>query len=114
MTEYLRFGLCALFMGAGVFIVFSALLGVFRFRFVLNRMHSAAMIDSLGITCIVIGLMIASGRLDAILKLLAIVMLLWIGSPIASHLVSRLEVKTDETAASHMNVKERGRDDGSV
>lgn len=114
MSEYLRFGLCVFFMAAGVAIVFSALLGVFRFRFVLNRMHSAAMIDSLGISCIVIGLMLACGQTDAILKLLAIVMLLWIGSPIASHLVSKLEVHTDKSLTEHLQVKERKQDDGSV
>lgn len=114
MSEYLRFGLCAFFLASGILIVFSALFGVFRFRFVLNRMHSAAMIDSLGITCIVIGLMLASGQTDAILKLLGIVMLLWIGSPIASHLVCKLEIRTDEEIGAHMQMKERGQDDGAV
>lgn len=112
MSEYLRFGFAAFFMLAGVLIIFCALLGVFRFKFVMNRMHCAAMIDSLGIVCIVIGLMLASGAWDAILKLLAIVLLLWIGSPISSHLVSRLEISTDETAAEHM--EERGQGNGTV
>lgn len=108
MNEYLRFGLTAAFLLAGVLIIFFALLGVFRFKFVMNRMHCAAMIDSLGIVCIIIGLMFASGQWDAIFKLLAIVMLLWIGSPIASHLVSRLEISTDETVPEHMEEKGNG------
>lgn len=114
MSEYLRFGVCALFLAVGILTVFSSLFGVFRFRFVLNRMHSAAMLDSFGITCIIIALTTASGQLDVVLKLLAIIMLLWIGSPICSHLVSRLEVMTDEKLAEHMKVKERGQDNGSV
>lgn len=102
MSEILRFVLSVCFMLAGVLIIFAALLGVFRFRFVMNRMHCAAMIDSLGIVCIVIGLMFASGQWQDIWKLLAVVALLWIGSPISSHLVSRLEISTDETAPEHM------------
>lgn len=107
MSEMVRFILTAIFMVAGVIIIFLGLFGVFRFKFVMNRMHCAAMIDSLGIVCILIGLMIASGQLDAILKLLAMIALLWIGSPISSHLVSRLEITTDETAPDHMRKTER-------
>lgn len=114
MSEMLRFVLAAVFMTVGVIIIFLALFGVFRFKYVMNRMHCAAMIDSLGIVCILIGLMIASGQLDAILKLLAMIALLWIGSPISSHLVSRLEITTDDTAPEHMRQKERGQDNGSV
>lgn len=112
MTDILRFCISAVLMLVGVVIIFSAIFGVFRFRFVMNRMHSAAMIDSLGIGCILLGLMVASGEFDAILKLLAIIALLWIGSPIASHLVSRLEISTDKTAHEHM--EERGQDSGTV
>lgn len=113
MSEMVRFVLTAAFMGAGVIIIFLALFGVFRFKYVMNRMHCAAMIDSLGIVCIVIGLMIASGQLDAILKLLAVIVLLWVGSPISSHLVSRLEITTDETVPEHMRQTERRQNDGT-
>lgn len=114
MNETVRFCLTAIFMAAGIFIIFLGLFGVFRFKYVMNRMHCAAMIDSLGIVCILIGLMIASGQLDAILKLLAMVALLWIGSPVSSHLVSRLEITTDESAPEHMRRTERRQDHGSV
>lgn len=112
MSETLRFVLAAFFLASGVCIIFLALFGVFRFRFVMNRMQCAAMIDSLGIVCILIGLTVAVGKWDVGLKLLAVIALLWIGSPISSHLVSRLEISTDETAAEQM--EERGQDDGTV
>lgn len=41
--------------------VFSAVLGLFRFDYVLNRMHAAAVGDSLGIFCVLIGLMLLHG-----------------------------------------------------
>ena len=46
---------CFLF---GLFVFFSAVLGLFRFDYVLNRMHAAAVGDSLGIFCVLIGLML--------------------------------------------------------
>lgn len=113
MSEYLRFGLCALFSVSGVVIILLALFGVFRFDFVMNRMHFAGMVDSLGIVCILIGLMIASSELAVILKLIAVIVLLWVGSPISTHLVSRLEISTDETAQEHMRCEERNNSNGN-
>ena len=46
---------CFLF---GLFVFFSAVLGLFRFDYVLNRMHAAAVGDSLGIFCVLIGLIV--------------------------------------------------------
>ena len=45
----------------GLFVFFSAVLGLFRFDYVLNRMHAAAVGDSLGIFCVLIGLMLLHG-----------------------------------------------------
>lgn len=48
MLEYIRFGLAAILACSGAFVVITSLLGVFRFRFALNRMHAAGAVDSLG------------------------------------------------------------------
>ena len=80
----------------------AAIAGVYRFRFVLNRMHCASIIDTLGIFLILAGLAVASGEWNVILKLGLILLFLWVSSPIASHLVSRMELTTDETAALHV------------
>lgn len=101
MSE-IRLILGSVLLFLGVITTLIAILGVFRFRFIMNRMHCAAMIDTLGIALILVGLMVLTGRLDYIPKLAMLMVLLWIGSPIASHLVSRLEIATDETASQHM------------
>ena len=93
-----RLILGAVVLALGVITTLIAILGVYRFRFIMNRMHCAAMIDTLGIALILVGL----GKTEFIPKLAALLILLWIGSPIASHLVSRLEITTDETASEHM------------
>ena len=45
----------------GLFVFFTAVLGLFRFDYVLNRMHAAAVGDTLGLFCILIGLILLHG-----------------------------------------------------
>ena len=102
MAEWVRFTLCAVLAAAGIFVIFVSILGVFRFKFVLNRMHCAAIIDTLGALFLLAALMLAAKAPAYLWKLLFLVLFLWIGTPIASHLVARLELRTDETALAHM------------
>ena len=96
MTETLRFVLCALLMGLGLIFEICAVIGVFRFHYVLNRMHAAALGDTMGILMIMMGLAVASGVNLLSLKLLLLVFLFWTASPVASHLIGRLELVTNE------------------
>ena len=45
----------------GLFVFFTAVLGLYRFDYVLNRMHAAAVGDALGIIFIMKALMIIHG-----------------------------------------------------
>ena len=89
------------------------MIGVFRFKYVLNRMHAAAMGDTLGIGCAILGLIVMSGLNLTSLKLFLVILFLWFSSPVSSHLISRLEVTTDEESEkqykkiSFMPVKEK-------
>ena len=103
MSETLRFALTAVLLVSGVLSIFVGLFGVFRFRFVMNRMHCAAIIDTLGILLILVALMICSHSLEYLPKLILVLLMIWIGSPISSHLVAKLEISTDATAAQHMD-----------
>ena len=104
MGETLRFAAAALLFAAGAVTVILAVLGVFKFRFVMNRMHCAAVIDAMALLLILLGLAFAAGSMAYIPKLLMILMFQWIGSPIASHMVGRLEVDTEENLAEHMQI----------
>ena len=77
-------------------------IGSFKFKFVLNRMHSAAIIDSLGFLFACAGLMCLSVDYTYILKLLLLLVFWWISSPITSHMVARLELEVDKDASKHM------------
>ena len=70
------------------------MLGLFRFRCVLNRMHAAAVGDALGIFCILAGLVVLHGWSLAAAKMLLILMFLWLTSPVSSHLIAEMEVWT--------------------
>lgn len=96
MAEWIQFGTGALFLLCGICIFLVEMTGVFRFQFVLNRMHAAALGDTLGISLSMIGLMILSGWNFTTLKMGLVILFLWCASPVSSHLIARLEVTTDE------------------
>ena len=96
MLEWIRFaaGVGLLLLGLGVFAL--ELFGVFKFKYVLNRMHAAAMGDTLGLGASLTGLILLSGWNITSVKLALILVFLWMASPVASHLIARLEVVTNE------------------
>lgn len=94
--EWIRFLLGAFLILCGLVIFILELVGVYRFRYVLNRMHAAALGDTLGIGLSMLGLIIMNGWNLTSLKLLCVVAFLWFSSPTSSHLIARLEVTTDE------------------
>lgn len=102
MTDLIRVILTAVLLALGVGSILLSVLGVFRFRFAMNRMHCAAITDTLGALCIVAALAVAAGSWTYLPKLGLILAFLWVGSPLSSHLVGRLEISTDETAPEHM------------
>lgn len=106
MCDTVRYGIAAVLLLGGLVSAGIGILGVFRFHFVMNRMHCAAILDTVSMAGILGGLMVASGSLAEIPKLAAVLMVLWVGSPIASHLVGRMEIATDETAAAHLRLEE--------
>lgn len=96
ILEWLQFLAGVSLLLGGLFIFVVQLAGVFKFKFVLNRMHAAAMGDTLGIGISMAGLMILSGFNFTSLKMALIIVFLWMASPVASHLIARLEVTTNE------------------
>lgn len=92
VLDWIRFGLTAGFLLAGLIILITSVIGVYKFDYVLNRMHAAAMGDTLGIFFCLMGLAFSSSDLWVALKLLLIITFLWFSSPVSSHLIARLEV----------------------
>lgn len=95
---------CLLF---GIFVFFSAVLGLYRLDYALNRMHAAAVGDALGIFCILMGLILLHGWSLSGAKTLLILVFLWMTSPVASHLIAEMEVTTNTEAELRWEVEER-------
>lgn len=102
--DWIRLILGCSFMICGLVIFFTEIFGIFHFHYVLNRMHAAAMGDTLGIASCMLGLIIFSGFNMTSLKLLLIVVFLWFASPVSSHVLARLEVATNENLEKHCTV----------
>jgi multicomponent Na+:H+ antiporter subunit G len=91
----IRLVLAAILVFSGLFVLGVAVLGIFRFDYVLNRIHAAAKCDTLGAFLILTGLMIAEGFSFITFKLLLIVVFVWLTNPVASHLICKTEVLTN-------------------
>ncbi len=105
VIEWIRFlaGAFLLLFGLAIFAI--EMIGVFRFKYVLNRMHAAAMGDTLGIGFSIVGLILMNGFNFISLKLFFVILFLWFSSPVSSHLIARLEVATDEEREKHYRIR---------
>lgn len=95
-TEWIRFAAAASLFILGLVFEILAVFGVNRFRRALNRMHAAAMGDTLGILFVLLGLIVMRGFSMDSLKLFLVVAFFWTASPVSGHMISRLEAMTDE------------------
>ena len=100
VIEWVRFLAGTALLVSGLIIFAIEMIGVFRFKYVLNRMHAAA----LGIGFSLAGLILMRGLNFTSLKLLFVIVFLWFSSPVSSHLIARLEVTTDEEKEKHYKI----------
>lgn len=98
--EWVRFGISALLIVSGLFVLGIATLGIYRLDYVLNRIHVAAKCDTLGIMLVLAGLAASGVSLFHGLKMLLVITFMWLANPVANHLLVRLEV------ARHENIEE--------
>ncbi|MCR5331393.1 MAG: monovalent cation/H(+) antiporter subunit G [Lachnospiraceae bacterium] len=99
MLEKIRIIAAIVFISVGLLFAITSVIGVFRFKYVLNRMHSAAMGDTLAILFVLIGLVILCGFNFTSFKLLAIILFFWLAGPVSSHLTANLVRTVDEANA---------------
>lgn len=92
MSEWIVFSFAAILIIGGLLVSLLAAFGLFKFRFALNRMHAAAMCDTLAILLVLLGLIAINGASLLSLKLGLIIVLLWCASPVSSHLLAHMEV----------------------
>ena len=107
MLEWIRFGLTAVLLIIGLFLMATGVIAQYRFKYVLNRMHAASMGDSLGLLMIIAGVCISAPDMWVVCKFLLTAGFLWITSPTGSHLIARLELTLNEHPEHEMEVIEK-------
>ena len=82
----------------GIFIVLGligyiiAVIGNYKFKDMLKRMHSAGIGDAFALGCFVLGCIILNGFSVTSLKLLVAAVILYFTSPVCTHMLAKLEV----------------------
>ena len=100
----IKFIISAIFIAVGIFVLATAMVGNFRFGYVLNRMQVGATSDTLGSALIIIGLIIVSGLNATTVKLIIMVLFLWFANPVSSHFLARTEIISNENIMQECEV----------
>lgn len=88
--------IAAICMVGGLFIFLVSLLGIYRLKYVMNRMHAAALGDTMGLGLIVLGLLFLGKDFFHIAKYILVILFFWLSSPIASHMIAKVEMLTNK------------------
>ena len=91
----IRLIISVLLMLAGMYMFFFATVGVNKYKS-LNRIHTSAMGDTLGLLFVITSLVVWRGIDFTSGKLICVILFYWLASPVAGHMISRLMVETDE------------------
>ena len=93
--EWIRFAIAAILIVLGLCSFGAAVLGAYKFGFVMNRMHAAGIGDTAGIFLVIMSLAVARGPQMDTLKLIVLVFFLWFTSPVSTHFLGQVEYYTN-------------------
>ena len=97
--------LAAVLIGLGLICCCIAMYGVYRMDYVLSRIHSAAIIDTLGTLLIFAGMILLRGLGWASAKILLILAFQWITGPVSTHRISKVEILSNPDYDKHWEVE---------
>ena len=100
--EWVRFAIVAALLLAALAGFTLEVAGVWKFGFVMNRMHAAGIGDTWGLMCIAAAMMVYSGLNLTSLKILMLVLFMWFTSPTSTHFLSQIEVNTNEKLGRYL------------
>ena len=107
MIDIIRLIACILLTGTGLCCLVSGVVGVFRFKYSLNRIHAAALMDTVGILLMLLGVSVATGFNVTSAKILVVIAFLWMTSPVSGHLIGRMEITINDDLDKSMAVIDR-------
>lgn len=92
----IRTVLAVVLLVAGLGFHCVSVLGIFRLKDILQRLHSAAIGDTLALTLSLSGIALLFGDGTATGKLVIILLFLWLGSALSTHLIAKVELLVRE------------------
>ena len=95
MIDMIRVIFAVALMGFGLFSICVSAVGLFRFKCVLNRIHAAAVTDTIGVLFTMAGLALLCGWTLLTVKLGIIVVFMWLAGPVVTHLIAKMELLTE-------------------
>lgn len=107
MMEWIKFIIIAALLILGLLVLSMSMFGTYKYKYVLNRMQSAAIGDTLGISLCLLGMIIYFGFCFTTLKIILVLIFLWIASPVSGHIISRLEVTTNKDIEKRCEVRKK-------
>ena len=88
VAEWMKLVTGGILLLGGLFVFVTAVIGNYRFPNAAMRMHSAALGDTLGIILIFAGMAVLCFSAGFLLKLGAILLLMWVSGTACSHLIA--------------------------
>ena len=88
----LRIGIAVVLIALGLIVIAISILGLFRLRDALERIHAGALTDTLGALLVLAGVAVLCGFTAHTLKIVVLLVILWLTGPISSHLIARMEL----------------------
>ncbi len=82
---------------SGLFFFLVGVLGLLRMPDVFSRIHTTTKGDTLGVGLIILGLMVLSGFTFLSLKLFITLILVWVTTPTAAHLIAKSEYEKEQS-----------------
>lgn len=104
MLDTIRFIISALLTLGGLFVLLSGVVGIYKFKYSLSRIHAGALFDTAGIVLMLLGVIVGEGFTLTSLKMLIIIGILWMTSPVSGHLIGRLEITINDELEKDMMV----------
>ncbi len=92
--EILQEVAAVLLMGGGLIFLVGSMIGMLRLPDFYSRVHASGNSETLGTLLVLLGLAVYNGVSITSAKLLVIVMFIFVGNPIGSHILAKAAYKT--------------------
>ena len=91
---FLQETLAVVFMGLGLIFLVGSMIGMLRLPDFYSRVHASGNSETLGTMLVFLGLAVYNGVSITSAKLLIILMFIFVGNPIGSHILTKAAYKT--------------------